>query len=135
MHDVVIRGLEKTTAFSRKTALFVKFDKWVERFARLEAMLLSKSFAVPVEPVVKPAEAITSQKPFFDPGASTLSWVSLQRLPVPALFRPPVMLFHPEEMRSSRMPPSLLRLPVWGWPPSLLRLLVQVLMYCLPVPR
>ena len=33
-------------------------------------MLLSKFFAVPVEPVVKP-EVITSQKPFFDPGAST----------------------------------------------------------------
>ena len=40
-------------------------DKWAERFARLEAMLLSKSFAVPVEPVMKPAEVITSQKPFF----------------------------------------------------------------------
>ena len=46
-------------------------DKWAEKFARLEAMLLSKSFAVPVEPVVKPAEVITSQKPFFYPGAST----------------------------------------------------------------
>ena len=46
-------------------------DKWAERFARLEAMLLSKSFAVTVEPVVKPAEVITSQKPYFDPGAST----------------------------------------------------------------
>ena len=34
-------------------------------------MLLSKSFAIPVEPVVKPAEIITSQKPFFYPGAST----------------------------------------------------------------
>ena len=34
-------------------------------------MLLSKSFAMPVEPVVKPAEVITSQKPFFDTGAST----------------------------------------------------------------
>ena len=33
-------------------------------------MLLSKSLAVLVEPVVKPAEVITSQKPFFDPGAS-----------------------------------------------------------------
>ena len=32
------------------------------------------------------------------------------------------MLFHPEEMRCNRMPPSLLRLPL------------QVLMYCLPVP-
>ena len=46
-------------------------DKWAKRFARLEAMLLSISFAVPVEPVVKPAEVITSQKPFFYPGAST----------------------------------------------------------------
>ena len=36
-------------------------------------MLLTKSFTVPVEPVVKPAEATTSQKPFFDPGASTSS--------------------------------------------------------------
>ena len=34
-------------------------------------MLLYKSFAVSVEPVVKPAEVITNQKPFFDPGAST----------------------------------------------------------------
>ena len=46
-------------------------DKWAERFARLGAMLLSKSFAVLVEPVVKPAEVITSQKPSFDRGAST----------------------------------------------------------------
>ena len=36
-------------------------------------MLLAKSFTVPVEPVVKPAEVTTSQKPFFDPGASTSS--------------------------------------------------------------
>ena len=42
-------------------------DKWVERFSRLEAMLLAKSFTVPVEPVVKPAEVTTSQKPFFLP--------------------------------------------------------------------
>ena len=34
-------------------------------------MLLAKSFAVPVEPVVKPGEVITSEKPFFDPGAGT----------------------------------------------------------------
>ena len=46
-------------------------DKWAERFARLGGMLLSKSFTVPVEPVVKPAEVTTSQKPLFDPGAST----------------------------------------------------------------
>ena len=49
-------------------------DKWAERFSRLEAMLLAKSFTVPVEPVAKPeAEVTTSQKPFFDPGANTSS--------------------------------------------------------------
>ena len=48
-------------------------DKWAERFSRLEAMLLAKTFSVPLEPVVKPAEVTTSQKPFFDPGASTSS--------------------------------------------------------------
>ena len=49
-------------------------DKWAERFTRLEAMLLAKSFTVPVEPVVNAAaEVSTSQKPFFDPGASTSS--------------------------------------------------------------
>ena len=171
LHDVVIRGLEKTTAFSRKTALFVKTlhqsrssnyqppptengrtktrnwfrpphvsvlgkvegekasvkpetmpaakkknrsdspkhsprsskkkpstssrpssedlknldDKWAERFARLEAMLLSKSFAVPVEPVVKPAKVITSQKPFFDAGASTSKLTESAELSGPSL--------------------------------------------------
>ena len=49
-------------------------DKWAETFSRPEAMLLAKSFTVPVEPIVKPAaEVSTSQKPFFDPGASTSS--------------------------------------------------------------
>ena len=47
-------------------------DKWAERFSHLEAMLLAKTFTVPVEPVVKPASDVTtSQKPFFDPGATT----------------------------------------------------------------
>ena len=48
-------------------------DKWAERFSRLETMLLARSFTVPVEPVVKPAKVTTSQKPFFDTGASTSS--------------------------------------------------------------
>ena len=39
--------------------------------ARLEAMLLSKTFAVPVEPVKKPSSVVTSDQPFFDPGTST----------------------------------------------------------------
>ena len=33
--------------------------------------MLSKSFAVPVEPVKKPSSVVTSNQPFFDPGAST----------------------------------------------------------------
>ena len=56
-------------------------DKWAERFARLEARLLSKSFAVPVEP----AEVITSQKPFFDPGASTIKLADSAEPPSPSL--------------------------------------------------
>ena len=46
-------------------------EKWLEHFARLEAMLLSKMFAVPVEPVKKPSSVVTSDQPFFDPGTST----------------------------------------------------------------
>ena len=49
-------------------------DKWAERFSRLEVMLLAKTFTVPVEPFEKPApDVTTSQKPFFDPGATTSS--------------------------------------------------------------
>ena len=66
-------GKKKPSTSSRPSSEDLKNldDKWAERFARLEAMLLSKSFAVPVELVVKPAEVVTSQKPFFHPGAST----------------------------------------------------------------
>ena len=34
-------------------------------------MLLSQTFAVPVEPVKKPSSVITSDQPFFDAGTST----------------------------------------------------------------
>ena len=34
-------------------------------------MLLAKSFIVPVEPVQKPAEVVTSEKPFFRAEAGT----------------------------------------------------------------
>ena len=58
-------------------------DKWAERFSRLEAMLLAKTFTVPVEPVVKPASEVTpTQKPFFDSGASTSSLPVEKSLPV-----------------------------------------------------
>ena len=63
---------KKSSTSSRPSADDLKKldDKWAERFSRLEAMLLAKSFTVPVEPVVKPAaEVTTSQKPFFGPGA------------------------------------------------------------------
>ena len=36
-------------------------------------MLLSKSFAVPVEPVKKPSSVVTSDQSFFDPGASSIN--------------------------------------------------------------
>ena len=48
-------------------------DKWAERFSRLEAMLLAKTFTVPVEPVMKPASDVTpTEKPFFEPSTSKL---------------------------------------------------------------
>ena len=42
-------------------------EKWSERFSRLEAMLLSRSFTVRVEPVKKPSSVLTNEQPFFDP--------------------------------------------------------------------
>ena len=45
--------------------------KWAQRFARVEAMLVAKAFTVLVEPVQKPAEVVTSEKPFFQPEAGT----------------------------------------------------------------
>ena len=65
---------KKKSSSSRPSAEDLKQldDKWAERFSRLEAMLLAKTFTVPGEPVVKPASDVTtSQKPFFDPGATT----------------------------------------------------------------
>ena len=67
---------KKKSSSSRHSADELKQldDKWAERFSRLEAMLLAKTFTVPVELVVKPAlDVTTSQKPFFDPGATTSS--------------------------------------------------------------
>ena len=46
-------------------------EKWSERFARLEAMLVSKTFTVPVNPVQNPPSVVTSDQSFFDPGTST----------------------------------------------------------------
>ena len=46
-------------------------EKWSKCFARLEAMLVSKTFTVPVNPVQNPPSVVTSDQPFFDPGTST----------------------------------------------------------------
>ena len=75
---------KKRSSSSRPSADDLKQldDKWTERFSRLEAMLLAKTFTVPVEPVVKPASDVTtSQKPFFDPGATTSSQVAVNSGP------------------------------------------------------
>ena len=40
-------------------------EKWCEHFARPEAMLVSKTFTVPVNPVQNPPLVVTSDQPFF----------------------------------------------------------------------
>ena len=75
---------KKRSSSSRPSADDLKQldDKWAERFSRLEAMLLAKTFTVPVEPVVKPtSDVTTSQKPFFDPGATTSSQTAVNSGP------------------------------------------------------
>ena len=53
---------KKRSSSSRPSADDLKQldDKWAERFSRLEAMLLAKTFTVPVEPIVKPASDVTT---------------------------------------------------------------------------
>ena len=69
-------------------------EKWSEHFDRLEAMLVSKTFTVPVNPVQNPPSVVTSDQPFFDPGTSTtgLSSGVTVGAPVPVLIRPPAKL-------------------------------------------
>ena len=55
----------KSSSKSRSDELKDLDEKSAERFARLEAMLVSKTFAVPVEPVKKPSSVVTSDKPFL----------------------------------------------------------------------
>ena len=58
---------KKSSSKSRSDDLKELDEKWCERFARLEAMLVSKTFTVPVNP----PSVVTSNQPFFDPGTST----------------------------------------------------------------
>ena len=79
------RSDSKKRSSSKRSAEDLKSldDKWAERFSRLEAMILAKTFTVPVEPVVKPASDVTpTEKPFFQPGASTSSLPVEKNLPV-----------------------------------------------------
>ena len=47
-------------------------DKWSERFSKLEALFLSKSFTVPVEPVKK-ADVTVTERPFIPPTPASTS--------------------------------------------------------------
>ena len=62
---------KKSNSKSRSDDLKELDEKWCERFARLETMLVSKTFTVPVNPVQNPPSVVTSDQPFFDPGTST----------------------------------------------------------------
>ena len=62
---------KKSSGKSRSDDLKELDEKWCERFARLEAVLVSKTFTVPVNPVQNPPSVVTSDHPFFDPGTST----------------------------------------------------------------
>ena len=56
---------KKSSSKSRSDDLTELDEKWCERFARLEAMLVSKTFTVPVNPVQNPPSVVTSDQPFF----------------------------------------------------------------------
>ena len=56
---------KKSSSKPRSDELKDLDEKWTACFARLEAMLLSKTFAVPVEPVKKPPSVVTSDQPFL----------------------------------------------------------------------
>ena len=56
---------KKSSNKSRSDDLKELDEKWCERFARLEAMLVSKTFTVPVNPVQNPPLVVTSDQPFL----------------------------------------------------------------------
>ena len=81
-HESVLGKVEGDKASQPETTPAAKKTKRSEsrkpsackRFSRLEAILLAKSFTVPIEPVVKPAaEVTTSQKPFLCQSADIMA--------------------------------------------------------------
>ena len=72
--DVPKASKKKTSKSTASDDLNSVDEKWSQRFARLEAMILAKSFAVPVEPIQKTISAVvTNEKPFFDPEKNAAS--------------------------------------------------------------
>ena len=53
-------------------------DKWPHRFARLEAMLMAKSFSVPVELLKQTSAIVTTERPFIPPVQSFTGTSSVQ---------------------------------------------------------
>ena len=95
-------------------------DKWSKRFSRLEALFLSKSFSVPVEPV---------QRPFIPPPMQTAPGSTSQQHPKKAT--------QPVEAPGALLAASRWRFPVMCQPSGLLRLpvpaqRVYLLPRCLP---
>ena len=58
--NLLTASSRKKSSKSRSHDIKELDNKWAERFARFEAMLVSKTFAVPVEPVKKPSSVVTS---------------------------------------------------------------------------
>ena len=116
----------------------------------LEAMLVSKTFMVPVNPVQNPPSVVTSDQPFFDPGTYTTGLSSgvtvggtgssvdqttakavMMREAVNKSATCPVEGPGTDVRQQNATQP--VEAPSAGRPPSLLRLPVQVLRFCFPV--
>ena len=70
-------------------------DKWSEHFTRLEALFLSKTFQLPVEPVQN-SNVVVSEKPFLPPTQQSTSQnpdtgvTGKKKRKPPSLLMPPV---------------------------------------------
>ena len=67
-HKSPLKKPGKSTDF--QTELHTLDEKWSERFSRLEALFLSKSFTVPVEPV-QSSDVVVTERPFIPPTRQT----------------------------------------------------------------
>ena len=142
---------KKSSSKPRSDELKDLDEKWGKHFASLEAMLLSKTFPFPVEPVKKPPSVVTNDQPFFYPGTSTSGLSSgvivggtssslVQTTGEAAVVSEAASksATHPVEGPSTDVSHQNATQPVeasvQGSPPSLLRLLVRFPIFCPPVP-